>query len=289
MNAGREARDSFEPAASHVSEPVAIAAGRSALPWWARIHVVPTWWMEIVLIVVFDVVYEHVRNMVRLQPTLAIDHGLDVLRFTERLHLNFELSANKLLIDHQWLAQIANYDYSLLHLPLTAGTLAWVFWKHRDAYLRVRNVLLCTTILGLIGFYIFPMAPPRLLPGGQFIDTVVHFKTMFSYSNPAVADATNQFAAMPSLHCAWALWTGLCFFFLARNKVLRGLGLVYPVWTVFVVMGTANHFLLDAIAGIACVGASVTIVWFLAGRAPWSKPRRLEPVMPGARTAPEPG
>jgi len=233
--------------------------------------------MEIILVVAFDMVYEHVRNMVRLQPTRAIDHGLDVLRISEKLHLNFEPAANQLLVDHRWLAQVANYDYSFLHLPLTAGTLAWVFWKHRDVYLRIRNVLLCTTILGLIGFWVFPMAPPRLLPGGQFIDTVVHFKTPGSWGDPKVAEATNQFAAMPSLHCAWALWTGLCIFFLARNRVLRGFGLVYPVWTVFVVMGTANHFLLDAIAGITCVAVSIALVWTIAGRSPWSPPDEFVP------------
>jgi len=268
VDAGPQTGDAAVPVATEAP----ILPATATMRWWVRLHRVPTWWVELSLIVAFDVVYEHVRNMVRLQPTRAMDNGLDVLQISERLHLNLEMVTNKLLVDHRWLAQIANYDYSLLHLPLTAGTLAWVFWKHREVYLRVRNVLLGTTLLGLIGFYVFPMAPPRLLPGGEFIDTVVHFKTWGSWGDPKVADATNQFAAMPSLHCAWALWTGLCLFFLARNRIVRGFGLVYPVWTVFVVMGTANHFLLDALAGIACVGLSCVLVRVIAGRHPWAPP-----------------
>ncbi|MGN6160958.1 MAG: phosphatase PAP2 family protein [Marmoricola sp.] len=242
------------------------------LPLWQRVHRVPIWWFEILLVVAFDVAYEHVRNMVRLQPVEAINHGLDVLKVTEWFHLDLEQAFNQLLMNNHWLAQIANYDYATLHLPLTASVLIWVFWKHRDRYLPIRNVLLITTVLGLIGFWIFPTAPPRLLPGDGFVDTVVYFKTWGSWADPKVADATNQFAAMPSMHCAWALWCGLCLFFLAKNRVLRTFGVLYPLWTVFVVLGTANHFLLDAIAGIACVGLAVAVVSRLYGRHPWEAP-----------------
>ena len=249
-------------------------AGRDAnrLPLWLRVHRVPIWWFEILLIIAFDVAYEHVRNMVKLEPVAAINHGLDVLRFTEWFHLDLEHAFNELLMNHHWLAEIANYDYATLHLPLTASVLIWVFWKHRDRYLPIRNVLLITTVLGLAGFWIFPMAPPRLLPGDGFVDTVVYFKTWGSWADPKVADATNQFAAMPSMHCAWALWAGLCLFFLAKNRVLRTFGVLYPIWTVFVVTGTGNHFLLDAIAGISCVGVSALVVRRLYGRHPWAPP-----------------
>lgn len=242
----------------------------SHVPPWMHVHRVPVWWFEALLVVAFDVAYEHVRNMVRMDPVRAIDHGLQVFRFAQWFDSDIEQDANHFLMSHQWLCQIANYDYSTMHLPVTGGVLVWVFWKYRDRYLAVRNVLLCTTLLGLVGFWLYPMAPPRLLPGHRFIDTVVQFHTWGSWGDPKVADTTNQFAAMPSLHCAWALWAGLCVFFLARNRVLRTFGLIYPAWTVFVVLGTANHFLLDAIAGIACVGVSTALVTWLNGQAPWS-------------------
>lgn len=269
-------------------EPSRSGEGRtqSRLPHWFRIqNRVPIWWFEILLIVAFDVAYEHVRNMVRLQPVEAINHGIEVLRVTQWFHLDLEESFNQLLVNNHWLAEIANYDYATLHLPLTAGVLIWVFWKHRDRYLPIRNVLLGTTVLGLIGFWIFPTAPPRLLPGDGFVDTVVYFKTWGSWADPKVADATNQFAAMPSMHCAWALWCGLCLFFLARNRAVRAFGILYPIWTVFVVLGTANHFLLDAIAGISCVGVTAALVWRLYGYHPWV-PRNASPAAVNDESAP---
>lgn len=244
---------------------------RSRIPQWLQVHKVPVWWFEILLIVAFDLAYEHVRNLVKLQPLEAINRGIAVLRVTEWFNLDLERACNGILVANPWLATIANYDYAMLHLPLTAATLIWLYWKHRDRYMPIRNVLGLTTLFGLIGFWIFPMAPPRLLPGDGFVDTVVYFHTWGSNADPAVAAATNQFAAMPSLHCAWALWVGLCLFFVARNRFVRGFGLFYPLWTVFVVLGTGNHFLLDAIGGAFCVGLSSLIVWWFRGkRHPWA-------------------
>ncbi|GAC1600111.1 MAG: phosphatase PAP2 family protein [Acidimicrobiales bacterium] len=239
--------------------------------WW-QVNRVPRWWFEVLLIVTFDLAYEHIRNLVSLAPVEAINHGIDVLRISEWFHIDLDTVFNQMLVEHRWLATIADYDYSLLHLPLTAGVLIWVFWKHRDRYLAIRNVLLLTTALGLIGFWIFPMAPPRLLPGDGFVDTVVYFNTWGSVASPKMAAATNQFAAMPSLHCAWALWSGLCIFFLARNRVIRAFGIVYPLWTVFVVLGTANHFVPDSIAGIGCVAISVLVLRRCYRRHPWQAP-----------------
>jgi len=261
----------------------------SRLPRWLQVHRVPIWWFEILLVVVFDLAYEHVRNLVKLQPLEAINHGLAVLHITEWFHLDLERAFNGILMDNHWLATIANYDYAMLHLPLTAGILIWVFWKHRDRYLPVRNVLMITTLIGLVGFWVYPMAPPRLLPGDGFVDTVVYFNTWGSVADPKMAAATNQFAAMPSLHCAWALWCGLCLFFLARHRVLRVIGVVYPLWTVFVVLGTGNHFLLDAVGGATCVAISTAIVWKFRKRHPWAPPAVSTAVSPAEfeQTAPQ--
>ncbi|MCW2753786.1 MAG: hypothetical protein JWQ32_1197 [Marmoricola sp.] len=250
---------------------IAPAATRrpTRIPTFMQVNRVPLVWFELLLIVAFDLAYERVRNLVRQEPVVAINHGLEVHRVSQWFHVDLELAFNKILMDHHWLATLADYDYSMLHLPLTAGVLVWVFWKHRDRYLPIRNVLLGTTLLGLVGFWIYPMAPPRLLPGQGFVDTVVYYKTWGSWGDPKVAHATNQFAAMPSLHCAWALWCGLCLFFLARNRAVRTFGALYPVWTVFVVIGTANHFLLDSLAGLACVAITSGLVWKIYGRHPW--------------------
>lgn len=243
--------------------------GPALLPLGWRAYTPPRWWFEVTVLVVLDLVYEHLRNLVPYHEQEAINRGWKLLEFTQSIHLDVELPLNQFLVRHEWLAQIANYDYSFLHLPVTGGVLIWLFWKHRRVYKTARTVLVFTTILGLIGFWIVPMAPPRLLPGAGFVDTVVYFHTFGSWGTPTVAQHSNLYAAMPSLHCAWSLWAGLGLFFVARWRILRLIGLLYPIWTVFVVMGTANHFIFDAIAGWACVGLSIAVVWMLFGHAPW--------------------
>lgn len=255
-----------------VTVPLGDEPKSGRIPRWLQVHKVPIWWFEILLVVAFNFAYEHVRNLVKLQPLEAMNHGLAVLRFSQWTHLDLEQGFNGILFHNQWLATIADYDYSFLHLPLTASVLIWVFWKHRDRYLRIRNVLMITTLVGLIGFWLYPVAPPRLLPGNDFVDTVVLFHTPFALADPKMASATNQFAAMPSLHCAWALWCGLTLFLVARNRYLRAFGIFYPLWTVFVVMGTGNHYLLDCLAGYACVGIAVLIVSRFGKRNPWALP-----------------
>ncbi|NNG38104.1 phosphatase PAP2 family protein [Flexivirga sp. ID2601S] len=244
-------------------------SGPALLPLRWRAYRAPRWWFELTVLVVLDLVYEQLRNLVPTHKQEAINRGWRLLEFTQDLHLDIELTLNQFLVRHEWLAQIANYDYSFLHLPVTGGTLIWLFWKHRRVYKTARTVLVFTTILGLIGFWIVPMAPPRLLPGAGFVDTVVYFKTFGSWATPTVADNSNLYAAMPSLHCAWALWVGLCVFFVARNRVVRTIAVLYPVWTVFVVMATANHFVFDAVAGWACIAISTAAVWALFGHNPW--------------------
>lgn len=250
-----------------------IESGPALLPLGWRAYRPPRWWFEVVVLVVLDMVYEHLRNLVPLREAEAMARGWDLFDFEQRIGLDIELTLNHLVVRHEWIAQIANYDYSFFHLPITGGVLIWLFWMHRRIYKTARTVLVFTTVLGLIGFWLFPMAPPRLLEGSGFVDTVVHFHTLGSWGSPAVADHSNLYAAMPSLHCAWAMWVGLSIFFVARHKLVRVIGLSYGIWTVFVVMSTANHFIFDAFAGYACLAVSVLAVWLLFGHNPWSPAR----------------
>jgi hypothetical protein len=125
------------------------------------------------------------------------------------------------------------------------------------------------TILGLVGFTLLPVAPPRMLPG--FVDTMAKYAEWGWWSGDAsaprgVGQWTNEFAAMPSLHVGWALWCGWQLIHHGRTATTKILGSVYPAITTFVVVGTANHYVLDAVAGmlvIAVAGLCVTAGWWL--------------------------
>ncbi len=163
------------------------------------------------------------------------------------------------------LAVPACFFYATLHFVVTPAVLLWTY-RHRPAdYGSARTELAIITAAALIGFWRFPTAPPRLLAGAGFHDTLVSFRTWGWWGSdasvPAGATAiANQFAAMPSLHMAWAVWCGATMFTLTRHGWVRFLAIVYPVLTTLVVLGTANHYLLDVLAGIGLWVVAAVVV-----------------------------
>ena len=118
----------------------------------------------------------------------------------------------------------------------------------------------------LLGFAFFSLAPPRLLPGGQFVDTVVIYRTWGSWGDTGVAAHSNQYAAMPSMHIGWSLWVGITVYRLANRQWVRMLGVAYPVATLFVIVGTGNHYFLDAVGGAAVLGLAFFVQLLISHR-----------------------
>jgi hypothetical protein len=234
---------------------------------WRR----PVWWQELAIIGIGYWLYGIVRNAVPEQESIALRHGTSVQHLQDLLHLNFELSINHFVARNEWLAQIMNYYYATLHFVVTIGVLLWLFAKRPHLYRGARTVLFATSLIGLLGFYLYPLAPPRLLHFG-YVDTLVRFHTWGSFADPKIADHSNQFAAMPSLHIAWALWCGIAIFLCARHLWIRTLGLAYPVCTLLVIVGTANHFIIDAVAGAIVIMAAFGVQWLLSGRGAFTPP-----------------
>ncbi|HEU5268824.1 MAG TPA: phosphatase PAP2 family protein [Jatrophihabitans sp.] len=235
-------------------------------PSWLLHHRPPRLWQEALLIALGYFLYGQVRNLVPSHRGLAMQHGRAVQHLQEDLHLNFELSVNRFVADHAWLAQLMDYYYATLHFIVTPVCLLWLFLAHSRIYRGARTVLLVTSLLALAGFWLYPLAPPRLLPQYGYIDTVLKFHTWGSLADPKVAQHSNQFAAMPSLHIGWALWCGAAIFFCARHIWIRLLGVLYPLCTLAVVVGTANHFFIDAVAGLAVFAAGIIAQFLMSGR-----------------------
>lgn len=235
---------------------------------WRR----PTWWQELGIIAIGYWLYSLGRNAVPEQKSIALRHGRSVQHLQDLLHLNFELSLNHFVARTEWLAQIMNYYYATLHFIVTIGVLVWLFVRRPHVYRGVRTVLFATTLIGLAGFYLYPLAPPRLLPQYDYVDTLIKFHTWGSLADPKIAEHSNQYAAMPSLHIGWSLWAGITLFMCARRLWVRILGLVYPVTTLLVIVGTANHFIIDAVGGAAVIAAAFAIQWLLSGRGAYTPP-----------------
>ncbi len=258
--------------------PVAPARLRRVKP--------PRLWQELVLILAGYYVYGLVRNGVPDQEGQALRRAQDILSLERSWHIDIELTINKAVASIDWLAYVMNYYYATLHFIVTIAVLVWLYRSHPLRYRPARTVLISASTVGLLGFWFYALAPPRMLTSDGFIDTVVAFHTWGSWGTSGVASHSNQFAAMPSLHIAWSLWCGITIAVLARRHWLKALGIVYPLATLFVIMATANHFVLDAVGGVVVLLAGYAFQHLLSGRGAYLDPTTVPGLVATPRTQP---
>lgn len=233
----------------------------------------PRFWFEILLIAVSYWTYSLIRNAVPEQKAQALADADWLWRLEHHLGIAVEDSVNRALNSVTWLIVGMNYYYATLHFVVTLGVLVWLYHSHPGRYAATRLTLFSTTAVALLGYYFFPLAPPRLMRGGDFVDTVMVHHTWGSMASGDLKHMSNQYAAMPSMHIGWSLWCGLTVFALVTVPWVRVLALVYPVATLTVIVATANHFWLDAAGGTMCLtcGFAAAALWY--GDLPYALPR----------------
>ncbi|MFE2596293.1 phosphatase PAP2 family protein [Streptomyces sp. NPDC059396] len=256
-----------------VREPTADPARERSWLARARSPRRPRIWFEILLIAVSYWTYSLIRNAVPEQRTKALENADWIWHTEQLLGIAVERSINHSVNSVTWLIVGMNYYYATLHFIVTIGVLIWLFRRHPGRYAAARLVLFATTGVALLGYYLYPLAPPRLMTGSRFVDTVAHHETWGSMASGDLKSMSNQYAAMPSMHIGWSLWCGLIIFALAKAPWTKLLGLLYPTATLVVIVATANHFWLDAVGGTVCLmfGFGVSYVWY--GSLPASLPR----------------
>jgi PAP2 superfamily len=230
----------------------------------------PRLWEEVLFIGGSYLLYSLIRNGVPTHERLAFHRASQLLTAEHWVRLDFELTLNKALAGVNWLAQVADYYYATMHFAVTIGVLAWLYLRHPLHYRPVRTALYATNIIALVGFWLFPLAPPRMLHG--YVDTVVQFNTWGSWGSSGVDAASNQFAAMPSLHIGWSLWCACAIVMLAKRNWVKVLGALYPVVTCLVIMATANHYILDAAGGVVALMLGFGVQRLLYGRPAFADP-----------------
>ncbi|MET8567088.1 phosphatase PAP2 family protein [Streptomyces sp. NPDC004783] len=237
----------------------------------------PRLWFEILLIGVSYWTYSLVRNAVPEQRGQALRNADWIWRLEHQLGIAVEESVNHAVNSVTWLIIGMNYYYATLHFVVTLGVLVWLYRSHPGRYAATRMVLFATTGVALLGYYLYPLAPPRLMTGERFIDTVTVHETWGSMASGDLKNMSNQYAAMPSMHIGWSVWCGLTIFALASVPWVRVLGLMYPALTLVVIVATANHFWLDAVGGLLCLafGYAVARAWY--GTLPHALPRTVPP------------
>ena len=213
----------------------------------------PNLMLELLLIRVWYWAYSYVRGHAPDSRSLAEGHGDQIMAAESFLHIDIEHTFNSLAVRTPWLRHACDFYYSTFHFLVPIALLAWLYVRGAGRYRGARTALGCATLLGLVGFWLYPLAPPRLMPGAGFVDTAHGPQDLSNPDFGALTELSNQYAAMPSLHVGWSLWCAVIVFLLTRNVWLRTLGALYPLATTFVVMSTANHYVLDAVGGVLVV------------------------------------
>lgn len=235
------------------------------LPVLRRVLTRPNLLLELLLIRVTYAAYSSVRIAVQGDRATAEAHGHEILSLERALFLDIEHWANHTVVGLPWLERFLSFYYEAFHFAVPLTILAVLYVRRPVDYRWARTALGFATLLGLLGFWLYPLAPPRLMPGLGFIDTV-HGVQDFSQPDYGVMTAvTNQYAAMPSLHFGWSLWCGIVIAVVARRRWIKALGLLHPFFTVTAIVATANHWVLDAVGGALVVGAGFALTYALAG------------------------
>ncbi|HLT69906.1 MAG TPA: phosphatase PAP2 family protein [Acidimicrobiales bacterium] len=281
------------PRPPDAAEPATEPTG-SAPPVATAASVGVRWWREVLYVVLVYLAYSAVRNQFgsgggSIDPDPAFHHGEAVIQLQRNIGLYFEHRLQRWYLDlpANGLIRLWNVYYGVLHFVVTAFALVWMYRRAPARYRLWRNTLAITTLLALVGFASFSLMPPRLLDdpgiyGGcqvyadatpdelaargveaagdppcdefGFVDTIAVYGGWASFGSDEMAAVSNQYAAMPSMHIGWSMWCSLVLVPMVWRRWLRGLAVAYPALTLFCIVVTANHYWIDGLAGLACLG-----------------------------------
>jgi membrane-associated phospholipid phosphatase len=224
-------------------------------------RVLPNGWIDLLRQIVLFCgaywLYRIVRGMVDGRAAEAFDNARTLIDAERSLGLFIEPSVHAWSSGLELVDDAASWMYLNSHFTITVVTLAWLYLRRNERFYFVRNMFMVAMGLALVGYAAFPTAPPRFMPEWGFTDSVAAFTGVSADS--ASADLLfNPFAAVPSMHVAFALMIGVTMAQIVRHSWARALWLAYAPVVTFVVIATANHWWLDAFLGavVAAVAAA---------------------------------
>ncbi|MEU1274660.1 bifunctional glycosyltransferase 87/phosphatase PAP2 family protein [Streptomyces sp. NPDC005799] len=259
------------PVPTKYAEPVPARLKHVPLvPQLRRVLSRPNLLLELLLIRVTYAAYQKVRLAATGGTNAggrsrAEAHGHQILDIERFLHIDVEYTVNHAVAKIDWLRGFFGFYYESFHFVVPLTVLAVLYWRRPVDYRWARSALGFATLLALVGFWLYPLAPPRLLPGLGIIDTVHGVQDFSKPDYGTLTALTNQYAAMPSLHFGWSLWCGVVIAVMAPKWWMKALGLLHPFFTVSAIVATGNHWVLDAVGGAAVVGAGFGLTYLLQG------------------------
>ena len=224
-------------------------------------------WHELAYIAVFYFVYSLIRDIHGSKPVskaLAFRHAKQIIGLERWLHVFFEHRIQVWFLSWHGFIEFWDDFYGSAHFIMAIVALIFLFRWQPQRYPFWRNTLAACTALALIGFAFYPLLPPRLLPEHyHFVDTLKSIGGLWNFDSGPVNAVSNQYAAMPSMHTAWSMWAALVFLPVLKHWWSKALMLLYPAATVFCIVVTGNHYVLDAVGGYLALGAGLGIGWVI--------------------------
>ncbi|TLS44673.1 inositol phosphorylceramide synthase [Streptomyces montanus] len=241
---------------------------------------------ELLLVAGLFLVYKLGRQLATGHAGEAFDNAHRVWDLERTLRLPGEGAVQSGLLHSDTLVHLANLFYATVHFPATAAFLIWLYLRRPAHYVWARRVLAAVTAAALVLHLAFPLAPPRMLATAGLVDTGQAYGPTVYGASPEADSLSNQFAAMPSLHFGWALMVAIGLIVATKSR-WRPLWLLHPLLTLLVIVGTANHYWLDAIVAAALLGIVLAVIRPQHRTTASDGPS--QPGTPGADTRPEAG
>jgi hypothetical protein len=196
--------------------------------------------------------YQHARDLIGIERTLHV--------FAEPAIQGWALSSGPVIDAASWI-------YINAQTSVTVGSLVFLYLFHNQRFYFVRNMFMVAMGVALLGYTLFPTAPPRFFPEWGFVDAVSNFANV-RHDSTAVNALFNPYAAVPSMHVCFALMIAVPLSRVVKNPIGRWFWRLYPLLIVFVIVATGNHFFADAFLGACTAGFSALAARWLARTRP---------------------
>jgi membrane-associated phospholipid phosphatase len=208
---------------------------------------------EVAVVLFAFFAYFTVRSLTEGSAVDALRHARLIEDIERSIGLFVEPTLQAAIVGEQWLVNIANWVYIWGHWPFIGVAAIWLYRTQPEGYRLYRNAFLISGGIGLAIFMMFPTAPPRLADV-DVIDTLTEYSNFYYILQPP--QLTNQFAAFPSLHFGWNLLIAIAVVRYTAAPTIRTLVVLVPAAMAVSIVLTANHYIVDAIAGgaVALVG-----------------------------------
>jgi len=235
-------------------------------------RVLPRGWLDAVrqisLFLAAYFAYSVMRGLVAGDATEAFTHARELISLERTLHVFAEPSIQAWASGSHFVMVLASWLYVNSQTTITVGALLYIYLRHNERFYFVRNMFLIAMAIALVGYTVFPTAPPRFLPEWGFADSVSELTGLHvSHASDSLSAVTNMYAAVPSMHVCFALIIGCTLARLAKHRVTAVLWLLYPLLMTFVIIVTANHFFIDAFLGALTTAVSASgAIWLARAR-----------------------